>query len=574
LREAFVNRAVQSVANKLKGKWRVPALLAGAAVGAAAGYGLRKRWLAKAATWRTLRAAMRAAGHRPSQPGFKSALESMAATMRPDWAARQYGSLRPGLTWDANVKRAAGQALDAREAAAADNLRTFAEQNARPFRALFRGIPYHAVPKNKVPTTPGAIYETKHVLSATRRPSTVSQFINARPDEQVLIFRNTRGARLRGAIKQDKSLHGHEDEVLLPPGKWRVDRVEMGPAPPVRTRKRTYRTDPSSPVQRIYLSPLFKAAPDEPVETPTSTGDEAELASKLAAMFRSWLENPARVGNRDDIAEALGPLYNILASSSEEVVPPPTPEDSLYGTSDGRAMAFSFDVRSPEVERRLREYALDRIRAISEESRNAIRAVLIEAAQQGLPVEEQARRIREAIGLSPGQYNWVTSYRRGLEVLDPRVLNRALRDQRHDGPIRRAIETNTPLSAEDIDRYVASYHRRVLAYRAMTIARTEALRGANTATVETAKVILQENPELTVEKTWIATKDERTRDDHRELDGKVVLGLETPFEVNGDQIRWPHDPMAPARQTVNCRCTLGLRLIPKPGYGRLIAEAV
>jgi hypothetical protein len=37
-------------------------------------------------------------------------------------------------------------------------------------------------------------------------------------------------------------------------------------------------------------------------------------------------------------------------------------------------LGVSFDLRSEEVERRLREYALDRIRAITQESRDAIRA--------------------------------------------------------------------------------------------------------------------------------------------------------------------------------------------------------
>lgn len=313
--------------------------------------------------------------------------------------------------------------------------------------------------------------------------------------------------------------------------------------------------------------------PEPEASTPVSSGGEAELANRLAVLFRSWLENPGRVGNRDDIAQALDPLYRILRTGADAAAPPRQPDDSLYGTPDDRVIAFNFDARSPEVERRLREYALDRIRAITEESRDTIRRVLVDAAQQGLPVDEQARRIREAIGLAPGQQAWVTSYRRQLEVLDPRVLTRALRDRRHDSPISRAIETGTPLPAEDIQRYVASYHRRALAYRSIMIARTEALRGANTAMVESTRVMLQENPEVTVEKTWIATDDDRTRDDHRELNGKVVLGLDTPFEINGEQIRWPHDPNASVHQTAGCRCTLGFRIVPKPGYGRLIAEA-
>jgi hypothetical protein len=307
--------------------------------------------------------------------------------------------------------------------------------------------------------------------------------------------------------------------------------------------------------------------------------EEKALASRLARMFRSWMDNPGRVGNAGDIAEALDPLYGILRSGAQSVPPPPDAGDSLAGMPESRELGVSFDLRSEEVERRLREYALDRIRAITQESRDAIRATLIEAAQSGLPIDEQARRIREAIGLSPGQQNWVSSYRAQLEALDPRALDRALRDRRHDSPIRAAIEAGTPLGADDIERYVASYQRRALAYRAMTIARTEALRGANTGMVEGARGMLADFPDVEVEKVWIATKDRRTRDAHAELDGKRVIGLDMPFQIRDpktgavEQIRWPHDPQASAGMVVNCRCTFGIRLIPKPGAGRFIADA-
>jgi RNA polymerase sigma-32 factor len=343
-------------------------------------------------------------------------------------------------------------------------------------------------------------------------------------------------------------------------------------------------------VKAVAPSDLAKAAPDDgtwrqpdlfedQLTTPSSDSDEKALAGRLARLFRSWLDNPGRVGNAADIAQALDPLYSILRTGADAVPPPPANGDLFGGVAESREVAVNFDMRSEEVERRLREYALDRIRAITQESRDAIRATLIEAAQSGMPVDQQARQIREAIGLSPGQQNWVSSYRAQLEALDPRALDRALRDRRHDSPIRTAIEAGTPLGADDIERYVASYQRRALAYRAMTIARTEALRGANTGMVEGARGLLNQFDDVTVEKTWIATKDGRTRDAHAELDGKRVVGLDMPFQIRDpktgvmEQIRWPHDPQASAAMTVNCRCTFGIRLIPKPGAGRFSAEA-
>jgi uncharacterized protein with gpF-like domain len=78
---------------------------------------------------------------------------------------------------------------------------------------------------------------------------------------------------------------------------------------------------------------------------------------------------------------------------------------------------------------------------------------------------------------------------------------------------------------------------------------------------------------MTVVKRWMATNDDRTRDDHRELNDAVVVGFETPFETaSGDQIRWPHDPGAPGRQVINCRCVITCRLIPRSAASQFMAD--
>ena len=56
-------------------------------------------------------------------------------------------------------------------------------------------------------------------------------------------------------------------------------------------------------------------------------------------------------------------------------------------------------------------------------------------------------------------------------------------------------------------------------------------------------------------KTWISLKDTKTRAEHRLLDGNTV-GVSDAFNVGGDVIRFPGDPSAPARMTMNCRCRL------------------
>ena len=54
---------------------------------------------------------------------------------------------------------------------------------------------------------------------------------------------------------------------------------------------------------------------------------------------------------------------------------------------------------------------------------------------------------------------------------------------------------------------------------------------------------------------WMATLDDRTRHEHRQLDGqKRKVG--EPFEVDGEKIFFPGDPAAEPYLTYNCRCTL------------------
>ena len=56
-------------------------------------------------------------------------------------------------------------------------------------------------------------------------------------------------------------------------------------------------------------------------------------------------------------------------------------------------------------------------------------------------------------------------------------------------------------------------------------------------------------------KEWSATLDFKTRDAHRELDGMRVPE-DKPFIVDGEEIWFPRDPMAPAYLRCTCRCAM------------------
>lgn len=309
---------------------------------------------------------------------------------------------------------------------------------------------------------------------------------------------------------------------------------------------------------------LAKAAsPDSP---------EGQIGKGLAETFRQWIDRLLGINQQsmhlaDGFAQAMGPgIVQAFAAGAQN--PPIDP------ASDPRAhIDVNFDLINPSVRQHMADYALDRIVQISTAQREAIRsAIMQQSVLQGINPNEVARTIKEAIGLTTYQRTVVESFRVGLQQLDPRVLDRKLRDGRYDKTLRRAIDTNTPLTGDQINAMVDAYHRRMVALRARTIARTEALRATSFGGVARAQQVLDDHPELDVIKGWLATDDERTRCTHRDLNGKEVEGMETPFITSaGNSIRWPLDVNAVAKEVINCRCTPVFKFVPK--RGQLMAVA-
>lgn len=132
--------------------------------------------------------------------------------------------------------------------------------------------------------------------------------------------------------------------------------------------------------------------------------------------------------------------------------------------------------------------------------------------------------------------------------------------------VGRAAGEAIPQLAARVDALLADSER--WTNRAVTIARTEVI-GANnaggySAAGATAQV-LDADPSLVV-KEWLATGDGRTRPTHAEADGTQVLGLDTPFQVGGDELEYAGDPAGSAAEVVNCRCTVLYHYPGDPAY--------
>lgn len=91
------------------------------------------------------------------------------------------------------------------------------------------------------------------------------------------------------------------------------------------------------------------------------------------------------------------------------------------------------------------------------------------------------------------------------------------------------------------------------ATRATTVARTETLGALNAGRTDVFAVVAEDlGGEF--EQIWISTMDGRTRKTHRAADGqRVALGQQ--FVVGGAMLRYPGDPLGPAHEVIQCRCS-------------------
>lgn len=101
--------------------------------------------------------------------------------------------------------------------------------------------------------------------------------------------------------------------------------------------------------------------------------------------------------------------------------------------------------------------------------------------------------------------------------------------------------------------------------RARKIVRTESVRAMNYT-----QLLAADEGDFEYDKEWIAIHDPRTRlshSNHGGVDGEI-RGLDEPFS-NG--LMFPGDPEGSARETIQCRCTMGY-IARRDENGRLIRK--
>lgn len=171
-------------------------------------------------------------------------------------------------------------------------------------------------------------------------------------------------------------------------------------------------------------------------------------------------------------------------------------------------------------------YTLDLIRQILDATREAIRAAIIQALEEGWGADEMARYIRSVVGLTTQQAAAVARFGQRLAQQHPELSIAQLQAR--------------------IDRYAEAQRRA----RALTIARTELIRAGNAGQQALWDKAIQAGlllPER-MRKTWVVTLDERLEAICEALGEEDPVPIDQPFS-NGMM----HPPAHP-----NCRCTMGL----------------
>jgi len=277
--------------------------------------------------------------------------------------------------------------------------------------------------------------------------------------------------------------------------------------------------------------------------------DQTELASAVAS------------GNVDAIVAAVAPsrlgaiflgggsLASVLLNTSSAMG-----RAGADVLTEVTGIQASFNATDPNVVMFARNHAAQLVVDVADDVREAIRIVTATGAAEGLTVQQQARVIRNVVGLPP---NWADA---------PSALGRELRDGRFTSSrrlsaidkakIRKRLREGT-IDEDFIQQMQTNYSRSLVNRRAQNIARTESSFSANHG-MRTGwrqardQGVLPED----VRRVVVVTPDERLRSSHAAVPGmnRDGVGLDEPFRTPWGKLEGP--PWAP--DPYNCRCGEGL----------------
>jgi len=258
--------------------------------------------------------------------------------------------------------------------------------------------------------------------------------------------------------------------------------------------------------------------PPEVVEDAYRTGTPATVIAAIP-----WLPFMA------ELVDRLTPAYRAVMVAAggigEENVPEGDPHQAIAKAD------FNFNGLNPRATQWILRHSGDLVRNVTAESQQAIRAIVLDMFQRGIPAETGARIIREHIGLTQRQSAALWRFQLGFQD---------------------KLTTGT-LSQTEVNAKVRDYRTQLLASRAKMIARTESMTASNQGQQE-AWLQASEQGYLGDDamREWIITDDERLCQVCAPVPKRGPVGLQESF-ILGDGSSLMVPPAHPS-----CRCTTRL----------------
>lgn len=280
----------------------------------------------------------------------------------------------------------------------------------------------------------------------------------------------------------------------------------------------------------------------------------ADLTSLIAsgASIETIVNAVTAAAGIADLAGRADAVFDELVRSSTAAA---TGTSSLL--TDALSTAVVFDLTDPNTIMAARGQVAALVADLTTKQRLAIQDIVAKAAARGIPPAEQARQIREVVGLTQNLVDAPEAL--ADDMRNGRIASATGRrlSAVDKARIRKAMKAGTVSDAfvkEMTDKYAASLRN----FRALGIAGTETRRAAHDGQRHSWKQAIADGelpPEI--RRFWIVTPDDRLRPTHAAIPGlnPVGVGMDEPFKTPiGPRLNPPIEP--------NCRCGVGL-LMPR-----------
>lgn len=310
---------------------------------------------------------------------------------------------------------------------------------------------------------------------------------------------------------------------------------------------------------------------------------EAAIQNARAALDFDALVQAVQFGDWNRAAELMR-LNQAVLFPLEEAIRAATIAGGMSVTlPKGVAGSFGFDGNHVRAQQIIAETGARLVTEVGSPGPEPIRALILQGQQEGIGAQKVARRLAGTInprtGIREGGIMGLDGPRaarsaRVREILgdpdqialyfkgdDPRYTST---DRRYDAKVRKAIAEGRALDKATIEKIAKAHDARLLKARGRAIAENEAFTAQAQGRREAYAQLLESDKVESIAKRWQHASLRDPRHDHRALDGKEVDFNEAFVMDDGTQMQMPHDPSAPAKHTLGCRCSV----IYKPQFRR------